>query len=133
KKLLFFLIIITNGIFLYGCQQNITEPKHTDEENKDTGEGKKMDQKNIYDFKHIDKAPEATEKQAMDNVIKVFFDESTFDKPYEAVAIDIEINEVYANPIIGRRRLRARYGIVEVNEAEQVLDILDISLVNIWS
>lgn len=128
KKLLFFLFIITIGLFLYGCQQNM----HTDEENKDTGEGKKMDQKNIYDFKHIDKAPEATEKQAMDKVIKVFFDESTFDKPYEAVAIDIENNEVYANPIIGRRGLRAQDGIVKVNETAKVLDILDNHEVQTW-
>ena len=40
------------------------------------------------------------------------------------MAIDIENNEVFANPIIGRRGLRAQDGIVEVNEAEKVLDIL---------
>ena len=89
---------------------------------------------NDYDFKHIHKAPEATEKQAMDKVIKVFFDESTtFDKPYEAVAIDIENNEVFANPIIGRRGLRAKDGIVEVNEVEKVLDILKKYNVETWN
>src|SRR5699024_5543018 len=87
---------------------------------------------NDYDFKHIDKAPEATEKHAIDKVIKVFLDESTFDKPYEEVAINNDNNEGYANPIIGRRVLRARDGIVEVNEAEKVLDILDKYEVQTW-
>src|SRR5699024_3995085 len=38
----------------------------------------------------------------------------------------------YANPIIGRRGLRARDGSVEVNEAEEVLDILDKYEVQTW-
>src|SRR5699024_6459885 len=60
------------------------------------------------------------------------FDESTFEKPYEAVAIDIENNEVYANPIIGQRGLRAQDGIVEINNAENVLDILEQYEVQMW-
>lgn len=133
KKILacFFVMIIS--LFFYGCQQNITTPNPTNEKiDNPKKKGSETEQADIFDFKHIDKVPETNEKQPIDNVIKVFFDESTFEKPYEAVAIDIENNEVYANPIIGQRGLRAQDGIVEINNAENVLDILEQYEVQMW-
>lgn len=133
KKILacFFVMIIS--LFFYGCQQNITTPNPMNEKiDNPKKKGSETEQADIFDFKHIDKVPETNEKQPIDNVIKVFFDESTFEKPYEAVAIDIENNEVYANPIIGQRGLRAQDGIVEINNAENVLDILEQYEVQMW-
>ena len=126
KKILACFFVMTISMFFYGCQQSITTPNPTNEkiDNPKT-KGSETEQADIFDFKHIDKAPETNEKQPIDKVIKVFFDESTFEKPYEAVAIDIENNEVYANPIIGQRGLRAQDGIVEINNAENALDILE--------
>ncbi|SDZ53196.1 hypothetical protein SAMN05421736_11612 [Evansella caseinilytica] len=91
-----------------------------------------MAQIDIFDFKHIKKAPEATEKQPISKVIKVFFDEWTFDDPYEAIAIDIENNEIYVNPIISARGLRAQDGIVQISNTEKIIDILNKHNVQEW-
>lgn len=114
--------LVISGLFLIGCQDI------SDKKNPDLNE-----QENINDdFKHIAKAPEAKEKQSIDKVTKVFFDESTFDKPYEAVAIDVENNEVYANPIISRRGLRAQDGILQISDADNVLSILEKYNIQSW-
>lgn len=139
RKLLCSIFIITIALLLFGCQESqskekVTDPKQTGEQNNNEtkNEGNDMKQKDIFDFKHIHQAPEATKDQSLDKVIKVFFDESTLDKPYEAVAIDIDKNEIYKNPIISRRGLRAQDGIVPIDDAEKVLDILEKYDVQTW-
>lgn len=91
-----------------------------------------MNKKDIFDFKHIDKAPDATENQPIDKVIKVYFSEWSIDERPYATGIDIERNEIYIYPVIGRRGLRAREGIVEIENSEEVREILEMYDVQDW-
>ncbi|MFS0750531.1 hypothetical protein [Oceanobacillus sp. 1P07AA] len=132
SKSIKYLLLIVACIFLISCQQSegtsgsdTTDPDNTEDKNRvDEGEDDNMSEVDIYDFKNIEKAPEATETQPLENVIKIFFDETKIDAPYQAIAIDIKNNEIYKNPIISRRGLRAQDGVTKVNRADEVYDIL---------
>src|SRR5690625_2111958 len=133
KKLLSYIFIISACFILFGCQQSSgKDHKETNEEqNEEESEGNDMGEKDIFNIKHIDKAPETTEKHSINEVIKVYFSQSTIDG-LQAAAIDVENNEIYDNPVMGRRGLRANNGVVEVNDAEKVLDILDKYEIQNW-
>ncbi|MEI3614672.1 hypothetical protein [Pseudogracilibacillus sp. SO30301A] len=141
KKQLSYLSIFIICLLLLGCQSSTNQDKdettgqkdiNEKELNSNDSEGNHVTQKDIFDFRHIDKAPEATEKHPIKEVIKVFFDEWSIDVPYEAVAIDVQNNEIYINPIISGRGFRARGGIVEINGADQVHEILEKYDVQEW-
>ncbi|MBO1001793.1 hypothetical protein [Pseudogracilibacillus auburnensis] len=141
KKLISYFSIFTFCLYLLGCQTSSNQNKDEtinqedikeEEQISDESEGNNVTQKDIFEFKHIDKAPEATEDHSIDEVIKVFFDEWSIDVPYEAVAIDIQNNEIYVDPIISGRGLRAQGGIVEVSEVNQVRGILGKYKVQEW-
>lgn len=141
KKQLSYLSIFIICLLLLGCQSSANQDKdettsqkdiNEKELNSNDSEGNHVTQKDIFDFRHIDKAPEATEKHSIKEVIKVFFDEWSIDVPYEAVAIDVQNNEIYINPIISGRGLRAQGGIVEINGADQVHEILGKYDVQEW-
>ncbi|GLO67434.1 MULTISPECIES: hypothetical protein [Oceanobacillus] len=140
SKSIKYLLLIVASFFLISCQQSEgtsgndkTDSDTTKEQNKvDEGEDDNMSEIDIYDFKNIEKAPKAAEKQPLDNVIKIFFDETSIDDPYQAIAIDIKNNEIYKNPIISRRGLRAQDGVIEVNNTAEVNNILEKHNVQNW-
>lgn len=129
RNLLIYSFVFITCLFLVACQS-------IDDDKGETanleGEEDAMNQVDIFDFKHIQDAPEATEKHAIDKVVKVFFDESSIDKPYKAVAIDVENNEIYLNPIISRRGLRAQDGVTTVETSKEVHAILKKYEVQDW-
>lgn len=118
RSLLIYSFVFITCLFLVACQSiddEKAEADNSEDRNKQVnseGEGNVMNQVDIFDFKHIQHAPEATEKHAIDKVVKVFFDESSIDKPYKAVAIDVENDEIYRNPIISRRGLRRTHYLI---------------------
>jgi hypothetical protein len=111
---------------------NNEEEKNTQNENED--EENNMNDKDIFDFKHIAQAPEATEQKSYQEVIKVFFGEWSIDIPLEdqAVGIDIANNEMHVHPIINHRGFRARGGIVQLSDTEKVPEILEEYNVQEW-
>ncbi|MEI3614671.1 hypothetical protein [Pseudogracilibacillus sp. SO30301A] len=82
RKSAYYFLIGVCLLSILGCQpsseENQVEPfksKNNDVEKSDEGEESIMGKYDIFEFKHIDKAPEATEKHPINNVIKNFFDE----------------------------------------------------------
>ncbi len=102
------------GLLLLGCQ---TEKSNNEQQKIAEKEQVTMNEVDIFDFHHIDKAPETTEKHSLNDVIKVYFDEFTFDNPDGGIAIDIEHNEIYLRPIISISGLRPRNGIEDINHS----------------
>lgn len=130
-----YLVLSGILILLLGCQgnfNNIRKKPIEHKENIQEGEENNVNKINVFEFKHIDKAPVASEKQPMDKVIKIYFSEWSIDERPYSTAIDIEMNEIYAYPVIGRRGLRAREGIVEIEGAEIVKEILEKYDVQSW-
>lgn len=138
RSLLIYSFVFITCLFLVACQSIDEEKSETDsskDRNKQAnseGEENAMNQVDIFDFKHIQHAPEATEEHAIDKVVKVFFDESSINQPYRAVAIDVENDEIYRNPIISRRGLRAQDGVTTVENSNEVQDILKKYEVQDW-
>ncbi|MEN2769079.1 hypothetical protein [Ornithinibacillus xuwenensis] len=125
RNILIYSFVFITCLFLVACQSSDDKAEPDSSENA-------MNQVDIFDFKYIQQAQEATEKHAIDEVIKVFFDESSNDQPYKAVAIDVENNEIYRNPIISRRGLRAQDGVTTVENSHEVQDILKKYAVQDW-
>jgi hypothetical protein len=138
RNILIYSFVFITCLFLVACQSTDDDNGNPDsaesgnKQAKSEGEENAMNQVDIFDFKHIQHAQEATEKHAIDEVIKVFFDESSNDQPYKAVAIDVENNEIYRNPIISRRGLRAQDGVATIENSHELLDILKKHAVQEW-
>src|SRR5690625_6429238 len=115
NKLFYFFILFITILSLFGCQDFGME-----DTNQEENEGKDMYQVDIFDFAFIKKAPEATEKHDINNVIKVYFNEndSSLDKGF---AIDLEKEHVFINPRMGSRGVRT-----SIEEPIQVSDITSI-------
>ncbi|UTR15529.1 hypothetical protein MM221_02770 [Salipaludibacillus sp. LMS25] len=125
KKVSYFLLIVS-CLVIPGCEET-NEPKIF--EKFDEG---KLSQVDIFDFENLGKAPEATEKQPINKVIKVFFDEWSFDAPYEPIAINIKSNEIYVNPSLSLHSFSSYEETIHISEAETVLDILEKYNVQEW-
>lgn len=113
KMFIILLVIIT----CFGCQESFSK-----------GEIDEI----VFDFKKIGKAPEATEKQEIDKVIKVYFNEndSSLDKGF---AIDLEDENVYINPRMGSRGIRTSIEEpVHVSDIDGVLEVLKKYNVQKW-
>ncbi|WP_164218563.1 hypothetical protein [Virgibacillus sp. YIM 98842] len=115
-------------------EENVDEEQNGDGQNNNEDEENNMADKDIFKFKHIAQAPEATEEKPVDEVIKVYFAEHSIDIPLEdsGVAIDIANNEMHVHPVINHRGFRAQGGIVQLSDAEKVIDILDAHHVQEW-
>lgn len=105
-------------IICFGCQ--ISDKK-----------GNEIDDQ-IFDFAFIKKAPETTEKQDFNKVIKVYFNENdgSLDKGF---AIDLEEETVYINPRMGSRGIRTSIEeSIHVSEIDGVLKVLKKHNVQKW-
>jgi hypothetical protein len=154
NKLLGYTMLIITCLLVFGCGQsaeddqitngqggqtqnnedNAEDEPNVDEQNNDENGENNMNEKDIFQFKHIAQAPEAAEKKPVEEVIKVFFAEHSIDIPLEesGVAIDIANKEMHVHPVINHRGFRAQGGIVELNDAEKVREILHTHSVQEW-
>ncbi|MCR6111559.1 hypothetical protein HXA35_14515 [Bacillus sp. A301a_S52] len=137
KKLQICVFIFTTCLFLFACEQQINKdesdkPLNKNEQKNVEGEESSMNEIDIFDFENLGKAPEATEKQPINKVIKVFFDEWSFDAPYEPIAINIKSNEIYVNPSLSLHSFSSYDETIHISEAETVLDILEKYNVQEW-
>jgi hypothetical protein len=114
--------------------ENVDDEQNEDGQNNNEDGENNMADKDIFKFKHIAEAPEAPEAKPVQDVIKVFFAEWSIDIPLEdsAVAIDIANNEMHVHPVINHRGFRATGGVVSLNDAEQVKEILESYNVQEW-
>src|SRR5699024_12517794 len=82
---------------LLGCQDLSDEANdEKDSSNKDGSVEKKENNMNdveVYDFENMVKAAEVTEAQSVQDTIRVFFSESTFDEPDEPIAWSLKDSE----------------------------------------
>src|SRR5690625_1645094 len=134
KGLLSYFSIFIICFLLLGCQTSTNQDRDetTITENNNEGEDNNMNEVDIFQFENIDKAPEATEKPPVNEVIKIFFSEWTFDAPYEPIAINIESNEVYVNPSLSLHRISTYDDTVSISDAEEILEILERHEVQSW-
>lgn len=125
---------------LLGCQDSsgeVNDKKNKLENNVNNEEMNESEENNvsdvnIYDFENIGKAPEAKEPHEVNNVIKVFFSESTFDDSVEPIAINLQDNEIYQNPSLSLHSISSYDESIELNDVEEVLDILKAYDVQNW-
>ena len=121
---------------LLGCQDLSDEANdEKNSSNKDGNVEKKennMNDVDVYDFENIGKAPETTESQDVKNTIKVFFSESTFDDSDEPIALNLKDSEIYINPSLSLHGFSSYDESMELNNAEEVLDILRSYDVQSW-
>ena len=105
-------------IVCFGCQKSVDK------------NGNEMDEA-IFTFAFIKKAPEATEKQNIDKVIKVYFNEndSSLDKGF---AIDVANNEIYSDPSWTTLSVDTFDEPMPVNNVQDVLQILEKYNVQDW-
>src|SRR5699024_6573910 len=121
---------------LLGCQDLSDEAN--DEKNSSDKDGivekneNNMNDVDVYDFENIGKAPEITGSQDVKNTIKVFFSESTFDDPDEPIALNLKDSEIYINPSLSLHGFSSYDKTMELNNAEEVLDILKAYDVQSW-
>lgn len=134
--MIFFLILFVILLSLFGCQESIKEDQnelHDKKHGEKSGnEGNDLYKVDVFDFAFIKKAPEATEKQDIDKVIKVYFNEndSSIDQGF---AIDLEEENVYINPRMGSRGIRTSIEEpVHVGDIDGVLEVLQKHNVQKW-
>src|SRR5690625_4169511 len=139
NKFLSCFLIIVNCLLLLGCQENPNEKQsdtpsleNKEEQNEKKSGGKNMNEIDIFDFENIGKAPEANETHDLDEVIKIFFTEWIFDDSYEPIAINIESNEIYKNPSLSLHSFSSCDEIIQISQAEEVLEILERYEVQTW-
>jgi len=139
KRSFHYLLTFIVCLLLFGCGQDFNKDEANDESDGLLGEVQKDDEgreaelkeEKLFDFKFLNSAPETTGDNPIDDVIKIYFHETSYDDPYEAVAIDIESKEVYAKPSLSIRGVTGDF-IVHSEHADEVYDILEKYKVSKW-
>src|SRR5699024_363401 len=85
----------------------------------------------IYEFTYIKKAPEAKNMHSIDEVIKLYFNESD-GTTRKRIAIDIKKEEIYEAPRISLEGIYTIDGTVGMEATDKLIDILDRYNVNEW-
>src|SRR5690625_3584638 len=70
----------------------------------------------MFDIDYIKRETKAEDYYDVDDIIKMYASKGSFDDPKPPIAIDIENNEIYVEPNIGR------YGVDREKERKQVND-----------
>lgn len=125
NRLLRYFIIILFFIVLIGCQQGNEDPL---EKVKEERARNAMD---IYEFTYIKKAPEAKNMHSIDEVIKLYFNESD-GTTRKRIAIDIKKEEIYEAPRISLEGIYTIDGTVGMEATDKLIDTLDRYNVNEW-
>ncbi len=122
KQAFHYLLPLFVCLFLFGCGKALNEDEMNDELDE-LGE--------VFDFKFLNRAPETAEDKPINDVIKIFFHETSIDEPYEAVAIDLEKGEVYGKPSLSIRGVTGD-SIVHSEHVDEVYDLLEKYDVSTW-
>ena len=85
----------------------------------------------IFDFSFIRSAPVTEKSQPVENVIKVYHGEWSMERA-PAVAIDVENKEIYIEPRMANRGVRAHGGTKVIEDAEKVIQILEKYDIQNW-
>lgn len=135
KKFFCFLFIITVCFTVIGCQEsatnNPTKQKYDEEVIAEIRE-KAINGINIYDFEFINEAPKSKEKHLLQEVIKVYFNEGSYDSGSNPVAIDVANEEIYRDPRMSSLGVDSNKGSVRVSDAKNVINILKKHTVQEW-
>ena len=113
-------LLLTFMLVLTGCN-------HSEDNLKDDEVMRNID---IYDFHNIKKAPVASMKQDLDEIIKLTF--STNSPIQTRIAIDIKNNKIYKNPIFSKNGLVSTDGSIEFDYKEKLLNILEKYKIQDW-
>ncbi|MEI3612452.1 hypothetical protein [Pseudogracilibacillus sp. SO30301A] len=139
KQLRNYFLIFYACLFLLGCQtfkdqeeNETTNTGNLNGQNENEKAKENVSEIDIFDFENFGRTPEATEKHSIDEVIKIYFSEWTFDDPFEPIAINIETDEIYVNPSLSFVRFSTYDEVVKINQTEQVLEILETYDVQSW-
>jgi hypothetical protein len=120
-----FGLIFVFTVFLVGCH-DLTPKKDLIIHEFLNESGQEKD--DIYDFYFINKAPQASKKHPLDELIKIYFS----DGQNKAIAIDIGNNEVYIDPRWSGMGVDTLEETVELNQEDVLLDILEKHRVQEW-
>src|SRR5690625_2368389 len=115
KRSFHYLLTFFVCLLLFGCGQALNEDEEWEAEFKE---------EKLFDFKFLNSAPETTGDNPIDDVIKIYFHETSNDEPYEAVAIDIESKKVYAKHSLIISGVTGEF-IVHSEHSYEVYEILD--------
>ncbi|WP_102029121.1 hypothetical protein [Salirhabdus sp. Marseille-P4669] len=85
----------------------------------------------IYDFSYIKKAPDADEEHPIDDVIKIYFSEWSMEGS-TVIAIDVENREIFKDPHSTRNGIESFEDPVFVEDAREVLKIIEKYNVQKW-
>jgi len=107
-------------MILAGCS-------HSEDSIKDDEVMRNID---IYDFYYIKRAPIATKKYELEDVIKLTF--STTSPIPTSIAIDIKNKEIYIDPRFSTNGLHKSRGTVLFDEKETLVNILEKYSVQDW-
>ncbi len=117
---LFSIIILC--LILVGCKDTNDEAIH---EQPDTKKEEVADGRDIFDFYYINRAPEATEKHPLNELIKIYF--ST-----KSVAIDVENQELIEKPRFATNGVATFEDPLPFTDKEGLLEILEKYNVQEW-
>src|SRR5690625_3067033 len=79
----------------------------------------------IFDFAYMKGAPKAEDDYDVDDIIKMYASTGSFDDPQPPIAIDIEDNEIYVEPNIGRYGVDREKERKQVNDTDRVLELFE--------
>lgn len=117
KKILGAVIAIVCFLF-FGCEAKNEEIELSKEE--------------LLEFENFGKAPETKKRKPNEEVVKIYFSESSIDFPHEPIAINIKDNKLYIRPHVSAFR-RSRYDdVVTMQNTKEVIKLLEKYDVQHW-
>lgn len=133
KRLYVLGIITVACILLASCQADDTVDSYIDveatekmlEKEKEEAQYPNVGDADIFDFAYIKGAPEADGNYDVDDIIKMYASTGSFDDPQPPIAIDIENNEIYVEPDIGRYGVDLEKKRKQVDDTDKVLELFE--------
>ncbi|SDZ53211.1 hypothetical protein SAMN05421736_11613 [Evansella caseinilytica] len=137
NKLVSYFLLIVSCLVIAGCQESneLKRKKVSEEVNEpkvmERFDEEKLSQVDIFDFEHIEKAPETTEKQPLSKAIKLYFSNNDTDTN-DAIAIDIENNQILVEPWMSALGVNTVEEPINSNDLKNVVNILEKYDVQNW-
>src|SRR5690625_3272383 len=115
-----YVVLLLPCMILAGCN-------HSEDDIKENEVMRNID---IYNFYYINRAPDATEKHDLDEVIKFYF---STDSPIRGkIAINIENNEIYKKPRHSFNGIDTLEEPITFEDKESLLNILEKYSIQEW-
>lgn len=106
-------------LLLFGCEAKNEELELSKEE--------------LLEFENFGKAPETTKSKPIEEVVKIYFSESSIDFPHEPIAINIKDNKLYTRPHVSAFRRSRYHDVVIMENAKIVIKLLEKYNVQHWN